>query len=150
MPVHGSAAIPVSVLHDWRSELIAAQADYFLASSALTVASATKTAADAQAKAAKAKAKAAKADVQVAGARLDEADKRQKLAWMQYLGLVSAVCLETAGELGESGSVALSQSTSAGKGKGKVRSTLHTLEGEDEIIDEELGLGDGDGDIVMR
>ena len=107
MPTHGSSDIPLHVLHDWRTELVTVQTEYLLARSALAVATATQEAADAAAKAAKAKVNAAAGDVRVAGAQLGEADTRQKLAWNQYLGLVSAICLETAGEPNESGSIVL-------------------------------------------
>ena len=150
MPTHGSSDIPLHILHDWRAELVAAQTEYLLARSALAVATATQEAADAAAKAAKAKANAAAGDVRVAGARLGEADTRQTLAWNQYLGLVSAICLETAGEPNESGSIALRQSALQDKGKGKARSSLYASEGEDEIVDEELGLGVEDDDAMVE
>ncbi|KAH9971789.1 hypothetical protein BJV77DRAFT_1074934, partial [Russula vinacea] len=126
VPVHGSPDVPLRVLHDWRAELVAAQADYLLANSALTVASATKEAADAGVKAARARADAAAGDVKVAVARLNEADKRQKLAWSHYLEL----------------------SALEGEGKGKARASSHASEGEDEIVGEELGSGAEDDDAM--
>ena len=59
MPVHGSPDVPLRILHDWHAKLVAAQMDYLLTNSALTVASAIKEAADAGAKAAKAREDAA-------------------------------------------------------------------------------------------
>ena len=150
VPVHGSPDVPLRVLHDWRAELVAAQADYLLANSALTVASATKEAADAGVKAARARADAAAGDVKVAVARLNEADKRQKLAWSHYLELVSAVCLETVGESGDSDSSKLRQSALEGEGKGKARASSHASEGEDEIVGEELESGVEDDDAMVE
>ena len=150
VPVHGSPGIPLRVLHDWRTELVAVQADYLLANSALTVASATKEAADAGVKAARARADAAAGDVKVAVARLNEADKRQKLAWSHYPELVSAVCLETVGELGDSNSSELRQSALAGEGKGKACASSHASEGEDEIVGEELESGAEDDDAMVE
>ena len=145
VPVHGSADVPVRALYDWHAELVAVQLDYLLANSALTVASAVKEVADSAVKAAQARAGAATADVKVARAWLNKVDKRQKLAWTHYLELVSAVCLETAGELGDSDSSAF-----ALEGKGKARASSHASEGEDEVVGEELGLGAEDDNAMVE
>ena len=150
MPVHGSPDVPLRILHDWCTELVTVQMDHLLANSALTVASAIKEAANAGAKAAKARVDAAAGDVKVAVARLNEADKCQKLAWSHYLELVSADCLETVGESGDSDSSKLRQSMLEGKGKGKVHAFLHTSEGEDEIVGKELGSGVEDDDTMVE
>ena len=150
VPVHGSPDVPLRVLHDWHAELVDAQADYLLANSALTVAFATKEAANAGVKAARARADAAAGDVKVAVAWLNEADKRQKLAWSHYLELVSAVCLETVGGSGDSDSSELRQSTLEGDGKGKARASSHASEGEDEIVGEELELGAEDDNAMVE
>ena len=150
VPVHGSPDVPLRVLHDWRAELVAAQVDYLLANSALTVASTTKEAADAGVKAARARADAAAGDVKVAVARLNEADKHQKLAWSHYLELVSAVCLETVGESGDSDSSELRQSALEGEGKGKACASSHASEGEDEIVGEELESGAEDDNAMVE
>ena len=148
--MHGSSDIPLHVLHDWCTELVAAQTEYLLTHSALAVATTTQEAADAAAKAAKAKANAAAGDVRVTGARLGEADTRQKLTWNQYLGLVSAICLETVGKPNESGSIVLRQSALRDKGKGKARASLYASEGKDEIVNEELGSGVEDDDAMVE
>ncbi|KAH9981766.1 hypothetical protein BJV77DRAFT_1073263 [Russula vinacea] len=150
VPVHGSPDVPLHILHDWHAELVAAQMDYLLTNSALTVASAIKEAADAGAKAAKARADAAASNIKVAVARLNEADKCQKLAWSHYLELVSAICLETVGESGDTDSSKLRQSTLEGKGKGKACASSHALEGEDEIVGEELESGVEDDDAMVE
>ena len=150
VPVHGSSDIPVRVLHDWRAELVAAQSEYLFAESAYGVAVATMDAADAEATAAAVRAKAAASDFKVAGARFDEANKRQKLAWAQYLELVSTVCLETAGEPAGSRSVALRRP--AVGDKGKARASSRASAGEDEILgeDEEFDSDSGGGDIMVE
>ena len=150
VPVHGSSGVPVRVLHDWRAELIAAQSEYLFAESAYGVAVATMDAADAEATAAAVRAKAAASDFKVAGARFDEANKRQKLAWAQYLELVSTVCLETAGEPAGSRSVALRRP--AVGDKGKARASSRASAGEDEILgeDEEFDSDSGGGDIMVE
>ena len=150
MPVHGSPNVPLRILHDWHAKLIAAQMDYLLTNSALTVASAIKEAADAGAKAAKARADAAASNIKVAVAWLNEADKCQKLAWSHYLELVSAICLETVGELGDTDSSKFRQSTLEGKGKGKACASSHALEGEDEIVGKELESGVEDDDAMVE
>ena len=150
MPVHGSPDVPLRIFYDWHAELVTAQMDYLLANSALTVASAIKEVADTGAKAAKARADAAAGDVKVTVAWLNKVDKCQKLAWSHYLELVSADCLETVGESGDSDSSKLRQSVLKGKGKGKVRASSHALEGEDEIVSKELGLGVKDDDTMVE
>ena len=150
VPVHGSPDVPLRIFYDWHAELVTAQMDYLLANSALTVASAIKEVADTGAKAAKARADAAAGDVKVTVAWLNKVDKCQKLAWSHYLELVSADCLETVGESGDSDSSKLRQSVLKGKGKGKVRASSHALEGEDEIVSKELGLGVKDDDTMVE
>jgi hypothetical protein len=150
VPVHGSPNVPLCVLHDWHAELITAQMDYLLANSVLTVASVIKEVADAGAKAAKARVDAAAGDVKVAVAWLNEADKCQKLAWLHYLELVSANCLKTVGESGDSDSSKLRQFVLEGKSKGKAHASSHTSEGEDEIVGKELGSGVKDDDTMVE
>ena len=150
VPVHGSSDIPVRVLHDWRAELVAAQSEYLFAESAFGVATATMDAADAAATAAAVKAQAAVSNFKIAGAQFDEANKWQKLAWVQYLELVSTVCLETAGESVGSRSVALRRP--AVGAKGKARASSHASGGEDKILDEdgELNSGSGAEDVMVE
>ena len=152
VPVHGSSAIPVRVLHDWRAELVAARSEYLFAESAFGAATATMDAADAEATAAAVRAKAAFSDFKVAGARFAEASKRQKLAWAQYLELLGTVCLETAGEPVGSRSVALRRP--AVGGKGKARASSRASVGEDEVLDadEELDSDsdNGDPDVMVE